>query len=218
MSRRAKTVLLVTCLVLLINLPIVHSTWTQWRVSSAGTDVTLPLADHGVLSPEDDPHFMLGFHYPEVIDPDQTLWTAEVSQDAYDAAVDSGSVEVRVLEDNPAAYQVEGEVRSWFGLLTTLAADAVLLLVGLLLWRFGRRSRPAPLRLAAIADLQRCPPGGVIEQVEGSLYLVRGEVVEMDEHEVVLDAGQREVIVVLDGHTNPVGYQQPAQVRGRALD
>ena len=94
----------------------------------------------------------------------------------------------------------------------------VILLLGLLLWRYGRRSRPEPLRLAAIGDLERCPPGGVIEQVEGSLYLVRGDVVEMDEHEVVLDAGQREVVVVLDGHTNPVGYQQPAQVRGRALD
>ena len=58
----------------------------------------------------------------------------------------------------------------------------------------------------------------VIEQVEGSLYLVRGDVVEMDEREVVLDAGLREVVVVLDGHANPVGYQQPAQVRGRALD
>jgi hypothetical protein len=217
-SRRTKTIVLVVGLVLLINLPIVHSTWTNWRVSASGTDVTVPLAEHDVLTPEDDPHHMLGFRFPEEIDPDRVLWTAEVEPDAYDEAVESGRVEVRVLEDNPAAYQVEGEVRSWFGLVTTLAADAVLLLVVVLMWRYGRRSRPAPLRLAAISDLERCPPGGVIEQVEGSLYLVRGEVVEMGEREVVLDAGLREVVVVLDGHANPVGYQQPAQVRGRALD
>jgi hypothetical protein len=40
----------------------------------------------------------------------------------------------------------------------------------------------------------------------------------MDDREVVLDTGEREVVVVLDGHQNPVGYQQPAQVRGRVLD
>ena len=57
-----------------------------------------------------------------------------------------------------------------------------------------------------------------MEQIEGSLYLVRGEVVAIEEGEVVLAAGEQEVVVVLDGHANPVGYQQPAQVRGRVME
>jgi len=218
MTRRAKTILLVVLLVLVINLPAVHSTWINWRVGANGKDVTVPLTQHDVLTPEDDPHYLVAFRFPEEIDPDRATWTAEVHKTAYDDAVAAGTVEVRVLEDNPAAYEVEGEVRSWLGLITTIAADAMLALVLLLLWRFGRRSRPTPLRLAAIGDVERCPPGPLIEQVEGSLYLVRGEVVEVGTDELVLDAGERDVVVVLDGHRNPVGYQQPAQVRGRAID
>jgi hypothetical protein len=217
MSRRSKGTLLVVLLVLMINFPILHSTWTSWRVDNSGTDVTVPVTQHDVLTPEDDPHYMLAFRFPQDIDRDQSTWTAEVEKSAYDEAVASGDVDVRVLEGNPAAYEVEGEVRSWLGLVTTLVADAILVLVALLLWRYGRRSRPQPLRLAAIGDLERCPPGGVIEQVEGTLYLVRGEVVQIADGQVVLDTGEREVVVVLDGHANPVGYQQPAQARGRVL-
>ena len=58
----------------------------------------------------------------------------------------------------------------------------------------------------------------MLEQLEGTLYLVRGEVVGIADGEIVLDLGDRDVVVVLDGHRNPVGYQQPAQVRARVLD
>jgi hypothetical protein len=74
-----------------------------------------------------------------------------------------------------------------------------------------------PIRIAAIGDVERCPPGSALEQIEGDLYLVRGEVTGLDGDEIVLDAGERDVLVVLDGHHNPVGYQQPAQVRGRIV-
>ena len=66
--------------------------------------------------------------------------------------------------------------------------------------------------------MERCPPGEVLEQIEGTLYLVRGEVVRIEDGEIVLDAGEQDVVVILDGHRNPVGYQQPAQVRGRVLE
>ncbi len=218
MKRRKRGAILVAVLVLFINLPMLHSTWTAWRVDRSGTDLTVELADHDVLTPEDDRQYWLGFRFPEDIDPDQVLWTARVERSAYDEAVAAGTVEVRVLEDNPAAYQVEGQVRSNVGLVTTLVADAILLLILLLLWRFGRPTRPLPLRIAAIGDVERCPPGAVLEQVEGTLYLVRGEVVQVDGDEIVLDAGERHVVVILDGHRNPVGYQQPAQVRGRVVE
>jgi hypothetical protein len=217
-KRRKRGALLVVVLVLFINLPILHSTFTDWRVERSGTELTVDLTDHDVLTPEGDRQYWLGFRFPEDVDPDQAVWTARVEESAYDEAVAAGTVDVRVLEDNPAAYRVEGQVRSNVGLITTLVADAILLLVLFLLWRFGRPSRPLPLRIAAIGDVERCPPGAVVDQVEGTLYLVRGEVVRIDVDEIVLDAGERDVVVILDGHQNPVGYQQPAQVRGRLVE
>jgi hypothetical protein len=216
-SRRVRRVLLVVVLVAFINLPVLHSTWTSWRVDRSGTDVSAALAEHRVVSPDDDPRYWLGFRFPDEIDPGRQVWSAEVDRATYDAAVAERTVEVRVLADNPAAYRAEGQVRRWFGLVTTLVADAILLLIVLLVWRYGGRSRPAPLRMAAIGDVERCPPGVVFEQIEGTLHLVRGEVVEIGDGEIVLDLGEREVVVVLDGHHNPVGHQQPAQVRGRVL-
>ena len=50
------------------------------------------------------------------------------------------------------------------------------------------------------------------------MALVRGEVQDLADGEVLLDLGNRTVRVLLDGHANPVGYQQPAQVRARLLD
>jgi hypothetical protein len=215
--KRRGTVLLVV-LVFLINLPIVHSTITNWRVSSSGVDVTAEVTDARVTNPDDDPRYWLGIRFPEDIDPAQTIWPVEVDPAAYDAALEARQIEARVLKSNPAAFRVDGEIRGWLGLITTLIADAILLLILLVVRRFGRRPGPPPLRLAAIGDVERCPPGGLVEQIEGSLYLVRGEVVAIEEGEVVLAAGEQEVVVVLDGHANPVGYQQPAQVRGRVVE
>ena len=91
----------------------------------------------------------------------------------FEEASAQGSVEVRVLEDRPAAHVVEGQVRNRVGLIITLIADAILLAILLLVWR-ARPARPVPIRIAAIGDVERCPPGGVLEQIEGDLYLVRG--------------------------------------------
>jgi len=46
---------------------------------------------------------------------------------------------------------------------------------------------------------------------------VVGEVLDRDDQEVVLDLGDRLVRVVLDGHLNHVGHQQPAQARVRVI-
>ena len=218
MTRKRRGTVLLVVLVFLINLPIVHSTITNWRVSSSGVDVTAEVTDARVTSPDDDPRYWLGIRFSEDIDPDQTIWPVEVDPATYDDALEARRIEARVLKSNPAAFRVEGEVRGWLGLITTLIADAILLLILLVVRRFGRRPGPPPLRLAAIGDVERCPPGGLVEQIEGSLYLVRGEVVAIEEGEVVLAAGEQEVVVVLDGHANPVGYQQPAQVRGRVME
>jgi len=216
MSRRTNRILLVVVLVAFINLPLLHSTWTRWQVDRNGTDMVAEVVETRVLGEEADPSYWLEFRFPESIDPDRVLWTAQVDRETFDEASAERSVEVRVLEDRPAAHIVEGQVRNRVGLLITLIADAILLAILLLVWR-ARPTRPVPIRIAAIGDVERCPPGGVLEQIEGDLYLVRGEVTGIDGDEIVLDAGERDVLVILDGHINPVGYQQPAEVRGRIL-
>ena len=216
MSRRTNRILLVVVLVAFINLPVLHSTWTRWQVDRNGTDTTAEVVDTRVLGDEPDPSYWLVFRFPEDIDPDRVPWSAQVDRETFEGAGAEGSVEVRVLEDRPAAHIVEGEVRNRLGLVITLIADAILLAI-LLLVRRGRPKRPVPIRIAAIGDVERCPPGGSLEQIEGDLYLVRGEVTGIDGDEIVLDAGERDVLVILDGHRNPVGYQQPAEVRGRIV-
>jgi len=216
MTRRTNRILLVVVLVAFINLPVLHSTWTRWQVDRNGTDTTAEVVDTRVLGDEADPSYWLVFRFPEDIDPDRVPWSAQVERETFEGAGAEGSVEVRVLEDRPAAHIVEGQVRNPLGLIITLIADAILLAILLLVWR-GRRTRPVPIRIAAIGDVERCPPGAVLEQIEGDLYLVRGEVTGIDGDEIVLDAGERDVLVILDGHRNPVGYQQPAEVRGRIV-
>ena len=216
--QRKRRVLLVVLMVAFINLPLLHSTWTRAKVERSGTVVTATVADHRVTDHDGEDRYWLAFTFPEDVDPDQEVWPVEVEEDVYDDAVATERVEVKVLEDQPSAYEAEGQVRHSSGLVLTLLADLVLLAIVVLFWRFGRRGRPLPLRVAAIGDVERCPPGGVLEQIDGTLYLVRGEVAEMDDGEIVLDLGDQDVVVILDGHANPVGYQQPAQVRGRLLE
>jgi hypothetical protein len=217
-ARRRKKILLLIVVVAFINLPIVHATWIDWRVARSGVDVTAVVTDHEVLDADGEPRHWIGFRFPEDVDPDGTQWTAEVEESTYDAAVATEQVEVRVLEGRPSAYEVEGQVRHWAGLITTLVADAVLLAVVLLARRFRRRAVPLPMRMSAVGDLEPSPPGAVLEQLDGTLYLVRGEVAERDDDEVVLEVGAQEVVVILDGHHNPVAPRESAQVRARLVE
>ncbi|MGH3361455.1 MAG: hypothetical protein ACRDOM_03265 [Nocardioides sp.] len=218
MSRRTNRIVLVVVLVAFINLPLLHSAWTGWRVDRSGLEVTAEVVRSRVIDREGDPQYFLEIRFPRTVDEDQEVWPAGVDRATYEEATRQRTVQTRVLPDNPAAYEVEGQVTSRLGLVITVVADLILAGILLLAWRYGGRSRPWPIRIAAIADVERCPPGVAIEQVEGDLYLVRGEVTGIDGDEIVIDAGERDVLVILDGHLNPVGYQQPAQVRGRLVE
>jgi hypothetical protein len=217
MSRRANRILLVVVLVAFINLPVLHSTWTRWQVQRNGTDTVAQVADTRVLGDEADPDYWVVFRFSEDIDPERLPWSAQVEREVFQAADAEGSIDVRVLESRPAAHIVEGQIRNPLGWIITFLADAIILAILLLAWRSRARMRPVPIRIAAIGDVERCPPGAVLEQIEGDLYLVRGEVTGIDGDEIVVDAGERDVLVILDGHQNPVGYQQPAEVRGRVV-
>jgi hypothetical protein len=213
---RPKALLLVLLLVVVINLPVGHSRFTSWRVARSGVDVTATVTADRVLPPKDDPEYFLEFVYSRDIDPDQRPWTAEVDRPTYERAVADDAVGVRVLPGHPAAYTVDGQVTHRLGLVVTLVADVALLLMLLLLWRFRTRLRPR-LEAIALADVERCKPGASLEKLEEGVYLISGEVSGIADDEILLELGDRQVRIVLDGHANPVGYQQPARVRARLI-
>jgi len=136
-----------------------------------------------------------------------------VDEETYDAAVDTGRVEVRVLPGSSTVWQVVCEAESDLALVITVIADAFLLVLVLLLVRYGGRLRQ-DMVLVATEDLERCPPGSVLDQVGRLRFVVCGEVEQIEEDAVVLDLGDRRVRVILDGHHNPAGYQQPVRATG----
>ena len=58
------------------------------------------------------------------------------------------------------------------------------------------------------------PAGLGARPVDGRRFVVCGEVEEIEDDAVVLDLGDRRVRVLLDGHHNPAGYQQPVRATG----
>jgi len=206
---------LIAVVIALVNLPLVHSTWTRASLERSGVEVAAVVTEARNLGSAEAPSWWLSYRLPEAIDPEQAIWSAEVDAAAYEKAEAAGSVPVRVIEGKPATAIVEGEVRSSAGLIGTLAADAVLLVMMFLLWRFRGRGRREVETVEALDDVTLARPGASWEDLGDGTVRVTGEVLERDEHEVVLDLGDKLVRVVLDGHANHVGYQQPAQVRVR---
>ena len=139
--------------------------------------------------------------------------TVRVDEATCDDAVATRQVQVRVLPGSSTVWRVEGETRSNLGLVITVVADLSLLVLVLLLLRFGSRLRQEMVLVAA-EDLERCPPGSVLDQVDGLRFVVCGEVEVIEDDAVVLDLGDRRVRVVLDGRPDPAGYQQPVRATG----
>jgi hypothetical protein len=120
---------------LVVNLPFLHHTWQQWRISNDGRAVVAEVTGADVLRADADPHYVLRFRLPEDVDPAQQTWPVEVDRDSYEAAEESGEVRVRVLPDQPSAHRVEGERTSDVGFVITAVVDLVLLGIALLMWR-----------------------------------------------------------------------------------
>ena len=209
MKWRLKNVLLVGLVVVMINLPFLHSSWQNHRIATDGVDVAATVTDHDEAGGDR----FVTFRVDEAGDQPALAGTVRLEEEAYAAAVESEQVQVRVLPGSATVWRVDGESTSSVGLLITVMADFFLLILVLLLLRFGSRLH-SDLVLVATADLERCPPGAVFDQVEGQRFVVCGEVEEIEPDAVVLDLGDRRVRVVLDGHHNPAGYQQPVRATG----
>lgn len=212
MKRRTRYVLVLVLAATLVNLPLLHSIWTDQRVERSGIDVRAEVVDHRT----DGGRHLVSFTFPESVDPEHRTWQADVGATTYDRAVASGEIGVRVLRDDPALHRVDGQVRSSALLVMTLLADVLLVLSALLLWRLGGRRRPQ-LRAIAVADVEHSEPGTALDRLEGETFLVRGEVSAIEPGQVVLQLENRSVLVYLDGHLNAVEPQQTAQVQARLV-
>lgn len=208
-ARRSQFVGVLAVAAVLVNLPLVHSTWTTNRIQRDGVEVTATVTDHRAAGDGN----VVQFELPADVDPAQATRQVQVDDATYDEAVASGELAVTVLPGDPEQLVVEGEAGNGVLLVLTLLVDLLLLLVALLLWRVGRGR--GPLRLLAIEDVRRGPPGAELNQVAPETYLVRGEVAEIAADRIVLDLDGRSVEVLLNGYANPVGHQQPAQVHAR---
>jgi hypothetical protein len=213
--RRVKNVLVLAFVVVLVNLPLALSTWTNIRVESAGTDVTATVTAARNLGTEAEPRWWVSYRFPEDVDPAQGTWAAEVDRDTWSAAERSGTITVRVLEGEPTRHTVVGEVRSWAGLWTTLVADAVLLAFLLLVWRLRGRRTPQHQVVEALTDVSPAPPGEAWEDLGDGTATVVGVVARTEPDFVVLELDDRVVRVILDHRTSSVPPGETASVRVR---
>ena len=210
MSGRLKNGLLVGLAVVMVNLPFVHSTWQGHRIETDGIDRIAAVTDH---QRDGDASYVTFSLEPDDGEP-AFEGTVRLDDATYETAVDTRQVEVRVLPGSTSVWEVQGEAEGGrLGLVITVVADVSLLVLVLLLARFGSRLR-SELVLVATEDLERCPPGPLLDPIDGRRFVVCGEVDEIEDGAVVLDLGDRRVRVILDGHHNPAGYQQPVRATG----
>jgi hypothetical protein len=215
-STRTKQIIWLVLLVLVVNLPLLHSTLNRWQVQRSGTEVTATVVDSAVLGDDDEPAYWIGYRLPQAVDPGRTVWSRELEKSAYDDAVASGRVTVRVLDDERATAQVEGQVVSRAGLVATLVADLLILGFLWVLRRYGRYGRPKVLRLEAVEDVTPGEGEQAVQDVD-DLVVVSGTVAEVTEHDVVIETEGQRVVVVLDGHAVLVDEGRMGRVRGRRL-
>jgi hypothetical protein len=174
---------------ILVNLPFVHQQLTDREVARNGREVEAVVLEARTVG---DRH-LVDYRLPRSADPDRTRFSARIDEETFAQARETKALAVRVVPGEPAANRPAGQVANPLFTVVALTADAVLLLVGLLLWRRWRRSSryevvavgdgsltlASPTRTlvasAPAAWVTRTRPG---EQVSGRLHLVAaGDVV-----------------------------------------
>jgi hypothetical protein len=140
-----------------------------------------------------------------------------VERSVADKAARTGTIEVRVLDGNPDAFHVDGQVRGWGGLVLTLVADALVLLMILLAWRLGGRIRRPTLVGIAVEDVRDGDDGSLLDKQEDGTYLINGEVASTGPSSLVLTLRDRDVEIHLRDHENPVAVGERAQVRAQLV-
>ncbi|WP_248579711.1 hypothetical protein [Nocardioides sp. InS609-2] len=127
--------------VVLLNTPLLMSLATKARISSSGTVVTAEVLGGRLFGTEADPEYWLTYRFDGSVDKDREQFSEEVTRATYRAANVSRELAVRVVPSDPTSHAVEGATPRRLGLWITLGADAIVLLVVLVVW-LRRRSRP----------------------------------------------------------------------------
>ena len=118
-----------------------------------------------------------------------------------------------MLPDRPATYEAEGQEQGLAAWVITLLGD--LMLLGIVFALLAAPTAGQPAAPGGHRRRRALQAARSIERLEDGSYVVCGEVSEIEDDAIVLDLGDHTVRVELDGHANPVGYQQPARVIGR---
>jgi hypothetical protein len=215
-SRRA-AILMVVALLLLFTLPAAWTIWNSWRLDEVGVSTEATVTRTNAVPKAKPTEFFVYYSLPADADPRRGAYVARVSEQAWQDAKATESIEATYLDGKPGVNRVKGQVRSNFGLVMIALGDLALLGMLALALKF-RPTREKQLVLLATADVVRARPGFAVEQ-DGVEHVVRGDVVKIGDGEIALHVGEgTEVRVVLGEYRNPVGYQQPAEVRGRRFE
>lgn len=203
---RRRALALVVVLIVVVNLPFAHGWWVGRSIDTDGVDVTATVT----ATRQNGDGGLVEFRYDRETDPDQRTWTAALDGPGFERAKGDETIRVRVVPGRPERYRVAGESGAGVLVVLTVVADVFLLLALALIWR---RRPDGGLRLVALEDVQRARPGGRLEQLDASTYLVVGEIAGIESDAVLIDVGEQQVRVALGDFANPVGWEQPAQVR-----
>lgn len=202
---------MVGVVLVLINLPLAHYLWTDYRLDTAGvrTEVEVVVAEE-VGS---EPRYLVTWRFTEEVRDGGGEVISEVTRGAFLEAQRTDRLLVEYLPGDPSTHRAVGEPGNgrapWVVTLLGNGVFGVILL--LMLW--GRRQ--VRMRLEATADLVRCKPPESISELPDGEIVVRGEVLRIEDGLVVLRCQGKEVTVLLGAFENPIGYQQFAEARGR---
>lgn len=206
-------VILVVVVLAIINVPFALHEWQQHRAKTDGVPVTATVV--GVTPSGDDA--VVAFRLPKSVDEEQPVRTVKVNGDVGQQAAQTKQLEVRVLEGHPNSLHVDGQVRSWGGLIITVVADLLVVAMLLLSWRLGGRIRRPTLVGIAVEDVASGSQGSVLDKQEDGTYLINGEVAETGPASLVLTLRDRNVEINLRDHQNPIAVGEWARVRAQLV-
>jgi hypothetical protein len=205
-------IILVAVVLLVINVPYALHVWQVHRAAS-GEEVTATVV--GVSRAGDDAD--IAFRLPASVDDQQKVRTVRVHGDVGAEAARTKTLDVRVLAGHPDVFHVDGQVRSWAGLILTLTADLLVALMLLLSWRLGGRLRRPTLVGIAVEDVQNGDDGSLLDQQDDGTYVINGEVTSAGASSLVLSLRDREVEIHLRDHENPIAVGERARVRAQLV-
>ena len=210
---RWSRLILMALALLVINVPYGLYEWQQHRVRTSGDRVTATVLD--VREAGDDS--TVAFRLPKSVDDAQKSRTVRVHQDVAADAQRTQQIKVRVLDGNPDVFAVDGQIHGWGGLILTLVADSLILLMVLLSWRLGGRIRRPSLVGIAVEDVQNGEEGSLIDKQGDGTYVINGEVASTGPSSLVLTLRDRDVEIQLRDHENPIAVGERARVRAQLV-